>query len=99
VLGAIEVPIPPMSEFRTIRIQGIDRDVDVYVDGAHVIDFTRVMPADGSQTLFFGDGYWSHASVSDWDYFSITTPLPEPAAAAMAVIGVALTMRRHRRCE
>jgi hypothetical protein len=99
-LSYLEVPIPSMSEFRTIRMTGIGNEVDVYVDEAHVVDFTRVNLADGTRGLFFGDGYWSHASVSDWDYFRITTPLPEPnsATAATALGGLLLARRQRRRC-
>jgi hypothetical protein len=95
--GFMSVPIGPTDTFRTYRIEAQGPEIDVFVDDQQVIDFTRTAASNGTQTFFFGDGYFSHASVTQWDYMRIQTGIPEPVATSLAAL--ALAFGRRRRCD
>lgn len=87
------------NDWHTYHLEGIGRDIDVWVDGDHVFDITHTALTGGTQGLIFGDGWFGGATVSEWDYFRFTVPLPEPAHAALLISLVIGIARRNRQAD
>ena len=87
-------------DFHTYLLKGIGQNIDVFVDGNHVIDVLRPTPAEGiPHKLFFGDGYFGRTSISEWDYFKFTTELPEPATTAILLFASIAALRPASRAR
>jgi hypothetical protein len=91
-----EFPYPIGNVYHDYRLEGIGRHTRLLVDGNVVYDMDHLAPGGGTRSINFGDGSWSFATTSDWDYFRIM-PLPEPSVAALLVPAIILLRRRRHR--
>lgn len=78
------------SVFHTYRFEGVSDTLDVFVDGILARSFLA-KDSGGSFTLMFGDLNQSPSgiSISEWDYFSVTTfeALNVPIPASVYLMG------------
>lgn len=66
----IAVDTPTTDGFHIYRVESKGNVVRIYQDGQLKIDHTLTTPGGGTQSLGFGDGDGSFASLSTWDYLS-----------------------------
>lgn len=97
------VALVDTSAFHTYRFEGVGDTLNVIVDGSLARSYLSSKPSGGSFTLMFGDlnDTPTGNSISNWDYFSVTTfapPVPEADTYAMMLAGLGLVgfMARRR---
>lgn len=86
------------SVFHTYRFEGVGDTLDVFLDGSLARSF-EAEPSGGSFVLMFGDlnASPSGISTSEWDYFSVTTLVPIPAAVYLFGSGLLTLIGVSRR--
>jgi hypothetical protein len=83
-----------MDNFHTYNIEGIGDALTVAVDGGRIFDLEGQW-LSMSDALCFGDGSGEH-SISEWDYFSYSVVVPEPATMALLGLGALALIRKRR---
>lgn len=85
------------TDFHTYRLEGIGENIRMTVDGQVAFDTVHLGQTGGTQVIYFGDGWEGGATTSVWDYWRITTVVPEPGAGVVCLLGAAAVMRRRYR--
>lgn len=94
--GDLVFPYSIGSGYHTYRWEAIGQRVRMFIDGNTAFDIQHLAPGGGTRTIFFGDGSFSFTTESEWDYFRITTPLPEPSQLVALLTGVGIMGTRRR---
>ena len=89
------IPYNIGDDFHVYRFEAIGEHIRVLIDGDEALNETHLFPGGGTKTLLFGDGSTSFTTYSEWDYFRMTVPLPEPSTMAMLPIATIFLSRRR----